>query len=80
MKFKVEVFLKSVVLDPQGQTVQKATHSLGYRDVRSVRVGKVFLMDIETASEEEGRVIASELADKLLSNTVIETFEVKAVP
>ena len=80
MKFKVEVFLKDVVLDPQGETVKKAVHSLGYSRVGSVRTGKIFLLDIEADSEAEGRKIAAELADRLLANTVIETARVVSVP
>ncbi|HPR62803.1 MAG TPA: phosphoribosylformylglycinamidine synthase subunit PurS [Thermoanaerobaculia bacterium] len=80
MKFKVEVFLKDVVLDPQGKTIQKAIQSLGYDRVHGVRAGKVFMMEIDTANETEGLAIAEDLAQKLLANTVIETARVTPVP
>lgn len=80
MQFKVEVFLKDVVLDPQGKTIEKAVQSLGYSRVTSVRAGKVFMLEIDTESEKEGWKIASELADKLLANTVIETARIVPVP
>lgn len=72
MKVKVEVFLKDVVLDPQGKTIHRAVQSLGYGSVSSVRAGKVFLMEIQSDSPEEAGAIAEDLSRKLLANTVIE--------
>ena len=42
MKARVFVFLKSTVLDPQGQTVRAALNGLGYPSISDVRQGKVF--------------------------------------
>ena len=80
MKVKVEVFLKEVVLDPQGKTIHKAIQSLGYDSIRSVRAGKIFFLDVDAESSEEAERLGAELAQKLLANTVIENSRVIVEP
>ena len=77
MKAKVFVSLKPSILDPQGQTIAEALHSLGYAAVQGVRQGKYFELDVEAGSEEQARALASEVADKLLANPVIESYRVE---
>ena len=77
MRARVFVTLKPSVFDPQGQTVTDALHSLGYASVRDVRQGKYFELDIDAASEDEARKLASEAAEKLLSNPVIESYRIE---
>jgi phosphoribosylformylglycinamidine synthase PurS subunit len=74
MKVRILVSLKESILDPQGQTVTNALHTLGYRAVRSVRQGKVFEVDLEGVSEEEARQLVPEISDKVLANPIIEDF------
>lgn len=78
MKARVLVRLKSGVLDPQGKAVLHAAHSLGFKDVKEVRVGKVFEIEVEGESSEAIQKTLNGLSDKLLANTVIEDFEVEA--
>ena len=77
MKARVIVTLKSAVLDPQGKAIEGALRSLGVAGVQSVRQGKVF--DVELAGNDrisaEGAL--KEACDKLLANTVIETYKVE---
>ena len=80
MKVLVEVFLKEVVLDPQGKTIQKAVQSLGYETVSSVRAGKIFALNIDSDDPAEAERIAEELARKLLANTVIEDYKIVPAP
>ena len=77
MRARVFVTLKPSVFDPQGKTVTDALHSLGYASVRDVRQGKYFELDIDAASEDEARKLASEAAEKLLSNPVIESYRIE---
>ena len=77
MRTRVFVTLKPSVFDPQGTTVTDALHTLGYASVRDVRQGKYFELDIDAASSEEARRLASEAADKLLANPVIESYRVE---
>jgi len=77
MKIAVNVHLKKGVLDPQGKAVLHALHTLGFEDVKDVRVGKQILIDIDTENKEEAINKAKNMADKLLANPVIENYEVE---
>jgi phosphoribosylformylglycinamidine synthase subunit PurS len=77
MRARVFVTLKPSVFDPQGTTVAEALHSMGYEQVKGVRQGKYFELDIDTTSADEARRIVNEVSDKLLANTVIESFKVE---
>ena len=77
MKARVFVTLKPSVFDPQGRTIAEALHSLGYNGVGDVRQGKYFELELDARSAEQARSIASEVADKLLANPVIESYRVE---
>jgi phosphoribosylformylglycinamidine synthase subunit PurS len=79
MKARVTVTLKTAVLDPQGKAIEGALKSLGVNGVTSVRQGKVF--DIELDSADAGRAEAAlkDAAEKLLANTIIENYRVEVV-
>lgn len=77
MRARVFVTLKTSVFDPQGTTVAEALHTLGYTAVKDVRQGKYFELDIDAGTPEEARRLASEAADKLLANPVIESYRVE---
>jgi phosphoribosylformylglycinamidine synthase len=75
----VQVWLKEAVLDPQGQAVQKALTREGLPGVKSVRQGKVFFIEFEDESgkgQEDLNQLIEKLARDLLSNPVIEDFQV----
>ena len=77
MKARVFVTLKPSVFDPQGSTIADALHSLGYSAVADVRQGKYFDLNLAVDSSNEAVRLASELADRVLSNPVIESFRVE---
>lgn len=77
MKARVFVTLKPSVFDPQGQTIAEALHSMGYAGIGDVRQGKYFELEVNAPSEEQARAVASEVADKLLANPVIESYRVE---
>jgi phosphoribosylformylglycinamidine synthase len=77
MRARVFVTLKKSVFDPQGQTIADALHSMGYGGVEDVRQGKYFELDLAAADATEARALASEVADKLLANPVIESYRVE---
>ena len=70
------VSLKPSILDPQGQTIADALHTLGYTAVQKVRQGKYFELDVKANSAKQARELVSEVAGKLLANTVIESYRV----
>ncbi|HEX6462909.1 MAG TPA: phosphoribosylformylglycinamidine synthase subunit PurS [Vicinamibacterales bacterium] len=77
MKARVFVTLKPSVFDPQGRTIADALNSLGYKGIDDVRQGKFFELDLAAASAEQARQLASEVADKVLANPVIESYRVE---
>jgi phosphoribosylformylglycinamidine synthase PurS subunit len=77
VKARVFVTLKPSVFDPQGKTIADALHSLGYAGVSDVRQGKFFELDVQAVSSDQARALASEVADKVLANPVIESFRVE---
>ena len=77
MKAKVHVFLKPGVLDVQGKAVEGALHGLGWDGVSNVRVGQVLEFDLKAASEDEAKTELKAMCDKLLANTVIESYKVE---
>ncbi|MFC2160523.1 phosphoribosylformylglycinamidine synthase subunit PurS [Acidobacteriota bacterium] len=74
MKVRVLVSFKDSVLDPQGQTVKNALHTLGYKNISEVRQGKVFELDITDISDSDIENIILEISNKVLANPIIEKF------
>ena len=66
--------LKTTVLDPQGQTLQRALSSLGYSAVKDVRQGKFFVLALDEMSREEAKTQVERIAKDVLTNPVIEEF------
>ena len=75
MKVRILVSFKDSVLDPQGQTVMNALHTLGYGFVRDVRQGKVFEVEFDGLSREAAERVVPEMADNVLANPIIEKFD-----
>jgi phosphoribosylformylglycinamidine synthase len=75
MRVRILVSFKDSVLDPQGQTVKNALHTMGYAAVRDVRQGKVFDIDLEGATKKEAERLVPEIARRVLANPIIEKFD-----
>ena len=75
MKVRILVSFKDSVLDPQGQTVKNALHTLGYAAVKDVRQGKVFELDLEGVTRKEAEALVPEVARRVLANPIIEKFD-----
>ena len=78
MKAIVHVGLKPGVLDPQGKAVADTLARMGYGEVEGARIGKVIELDLEdglSADAAEARV--KEMCEKLLANTVIESYRIE---
>jgi len=76
VKALVHVTLKKDVLDPQGKAIQKASASLGYEAVKSVRQGKIFEVEFDTVDRKQANAQLTELCEKLLANPVIEDYTI----
>ena len=75
---RVHVTLKPVVNDPQGLAVRDALRQLGYAAVAGVRVGKVIDLELDAPDAAAAQAAADEMARRLLSNPVIEQFDLEA--
>ena len=74
MRATVTVMLKQGVLDPQGEAVRHALGALGFDGVTSVRQGKLIELDLAEGTTEAQ---VTEMCEKLLANTVIESYRVE---
>lgn len=79
MKAHVWVMPKQTVLDPQGQTIQRALASLGYAKVQDVRQGKFFVLALDGVSRDEARQQVERIAKDVLTNPIIEDFRFEIV-
>lgn len=74
MQAKVYITLKKGVHDPQGETVQHTLGTLGYKDVSGVRVGKYIEVKLADESREKAEATLKDICERLLANTVIESY------
>ena len=74
MKAVVHVMLKAGVLDPQGEAVKSALGGLGFAGVNGVRQGKRIELDLDDDTSEAQ---VTEMCEKLLDNTVIESYRIE---
>ena len=77
LKARVFVTLKPSVFDPQGRTIADSLHTMGYRGVGDVRQGKYFELELDSATKDQARSLAAEVADRLLANPVIESYRIE---
>ena len=79
MKARVTVMLKQGVLDVQGEAVRHALGSLGFSGVNGVRQGKVIELDLAEADAAAAEVEVRFMCERLLANTVIESYRIELV-
>jgi phosphoribosylformylglycinamidine synthase subunit PurS len=73
LRARVLIRPKEGILDPQGQTVERALPALGFDGVSDVRIGRLVELDVPDLAEVEA------MCEKLLANPLIEDYEVVAV-
>ena len=76
MKARVYVMLKTGVLDPQGEAVRHALGTLGFDGVQGVRQCKLIELDLADGTDE---ATIAQMCDKLLANTVIESYRIEVL-
>ena len=76
MKISATVTLKKEVLDPQGKVVNQTLKNMGYKNIKSVRQGKFFDIELDEDDKEKAKKIIEEICNKLLTNTVIEEYKI----
>ena len=78
-RFAVNVSPKPGILDPQGRAVEGSLGHLGIAGVSAVRVGRRVELTVTAADEAAARVVVERLAAELLSNPLIEAYEVEVL-
>ncbi len=75
-RFAVNVTPKPGILDPQGRAVEGSLGHLGISGVSGVRVGRRVELTVDAADVASARVVVERLAGELLSNPLIEAYEI----
>ena len=77
---RIRVMLKPTVNDPEGQTIARALHRLGFDSVESLRTGKYFEVVLDEPDDAAARARVQEMCERLLANPVIERFSFDVEP
>jgi phosphoribosylformylglycinamidine synthase PurS subunit len=75
MKARIEITLKTGVLDPQGKAIEGALGALGFSGVDGVRQGKLIEVELAETDLEKARAQVEDMCKQLLANTVIENYD-----
>ena len=76
MKFSVTVTLKKDVLDPQGKVVKDTLNNLGMDNLKSIRQGKFFEVEVDELDQRKAEIKIKEMCEKLLVNLIIEDYKI----
>ena len=79
MKFSVTVTLKKDVLDPQGKVVQNTLLNMGMNNLKSLRQGKHFEVEVEEMDQTSAEKKVDEMCKKLLVNLIIEDYKITKI-
>ena len=79
MKFSVTVTLKENVLDPQGKVVQNTLLNLGMDNLKSVRQGKYFELEVNDNDQAQAEKKVDDMCKKLLANLIIEDYKINKI-
>ena len=79
MKFSVTVVLKKDVLDPQGKVVQNTLNNLGMNNLKSIRQGKFFEIEIHEQDKKIAETKVEDMCKKLLVNLIIEDYKINKI-
>ena len=77
MKISAVVTLKKDVLDPQGRVVKRTLNDMGYDNIKSVRQGKFFEVDLNEQDSLKAKSLVKQMCEKLLVNQIIEDFKIE---
>ena len=79
MKFSVTVTLKKDVLDPQGKVVQNTLVSMGMKNLKNIRQGKHFEIEVDENELSSAEKKVDEMCKKLLVNLIIEDYKINKI-
>jgi len=79
LKFSITVTLKKDVLDPQGKVVQNTLINMGMNNLKSIRQGKHFEVEVEENDQSIAEKKINEMCKKLLANLIIEDYKINKI-
>jgi len=79
LKFSVTVTLKKDVLDPQGKVVQNTLVNMGINNLKSIRQGKHFEIEVDESDKDNAEKKVDEMCKKLLVNLTIENYKISKI-
>ena len=79
MKFSITVTLKKDVLDPQGKVVQNTLIDMGMNNLKSIRQGKHFEIEVNENDQDKAEKKVDEMCKKLLVNLIIEDYKINKI-
>ena len=79
LKFSVTVTLKKDVLDPQGKVVQNTLVNMGMNNLKSIRQGKHFEIEVDESDTNNAEKKIDEMCKKLLVNLIIEDYKINKI-
>ena len=79
LKFSVTVTLKEDVLDPQGKVVQNTLFNMGMNNLKNIRQGKYFEIEVSENNQIEAEKKVDEMCNKLLVNLIIENYKISKI-
>jgi phosphoribosylformylglycinamidine synthase len=74
MNAKIYITLKTGVLDPQGKAVKHSLETLNFKEVEDVRIGKFVELKLKNVSKADAEKHVKDMCERLLANTVIESY------
>ena len=77
MKVTVTINRRQEIADPEGTTVERALHDLGYTETSGVRMDRVVHLDVKGDDAVAVKALVEEMCRRLLANPVLEDFEVE---
>lgn len=80
MRVTVTIDRRPEIADPEGTTVLRALHDLGFTEANAVRMDRVIHMDVDGDDPDEVRGLVTEMCRQLLANPVLEDFEIEVSP
>ena len=80
MKVRVQVMLRSDILDPQGKAIRNALAALGFAGIGEVRQGKLIELELSETDPARTREQVEAMCKQLLANPVIEDYAIEILP
>ena len=79
MKLSVTITLKKDVLDPQGKAVQNTLQGMGIDNLKSLRQGKYFEIELNENDESAAKKKVDDMCKMLLANLIIENYKIDII-